>query len=64
VVDRAKKKASELKEERGDADSRHELRRLIRENFGFLEYARLLSAQLEYLKGGDTGSPWTANCPW
>jgi uncharacterized protein (TIGR03790 family) len=54
VVERAKQKATELKENRGDPDARHALRRIVKENFGLLEYTRLLSAQSEYLKLGDT----------
>jgi len=56
LLENYKKKAVELKNQRWDPDARHNLRRLIREHFGLLEYAHLLQAQSEYLKGGDTGA--------
>src|SRR5439155_7618476 len=49
-----KRQAEEWRDARWDAESRMQLRRTVRDNFGLLEYVRLLQAQQEYLKKGDT----------
>jgi uncharacterized protein (TIGR03790 family) len=48
-VEKAKDAVQKLKERRYDLASRESLRKLIHDDFGLLEYGRLIAAQSEYL---------------
>jgi uncharacterized protein (TIGR03790 family) len=53
---RAKDSITQLRDRPYDLGARQELRRLIGEYFGLLEYARLLEGQLGYLQTTESGS--------
>jgi uncharacterized protein (TIGR03790 family) len=53
-VAKSKQLLAELKERRWDPQSRQTLRNLVRDNFGLLEYARLLQVQLEFTQNNET----------
>jgi uncharacterized protein (TIGR03790 family) len=54
--EKAKQSMSALKDRLYDPAARQSLRQLVRNNFGLLEYARLLKGQADYLQVRESGS--------